>query len=102
MGTARSTPIQEADLLEIIALLRTVGGELALGFIGESTKLPLLRLKVEAPPQKPVQPMDKNPFIRAEKNTRYGELMKRYDSDYLAWDEEVKRSVEKFLLVARQ
>jgi hypothetical protein len=102
MKTARSTPIQESDLLEIIALLRTGGGAVALGFVGESSRLPLVRLKVEAPPQKPVQPDDKNPFIRAEKNTSYVELMKHYDSDYLAWSEEVNRRVEKFLPVARQ
>jgi len=89
MGTARSTPIQESDLLEIIALLRTGGGVLALGFVGESTRLPLVCLRVEAPPQKPVQPTDKNPFIRAEKNNSYLDAMKRHESEYRHWDEEV-------------
>lgn len=46
MEAARSTPIQGSDLVDIIALLRTGGGALALGFVGESTWLRLLRLKL--------------------------------------------------------
>jgi hypothetical protein len=102
MTNARSTPVQESDLVELIATLRTRGGALAYGLIGESTALPLVRLRISAPPQKPAEPTDKNPFARAEKASSYAEKLKQYESKYQEWDKEANRRMEAFLEVVRQ
>jgi hypothetical protein len=102
MRTARSTPIQERDLLEILALLRESGGELSFGVVGETTSLPLLRVRIPSPPLLPNKPADDNAFVRAEKSAEFSASTKRYETDYRQWEASVNERVNDFLAVARQ
>jgi len=102
MGKARSTPVQEKDLLELVALLRESGGELGFSLIGEATNLPLLRVRIPTPPSPPIKPTDDNPFIRAEKTSQFSEATRRYESDYQRWEAEVNQRVNNFLDVSRR
>lgn len=102
MGKARSTPVQEKDLLELVALLRESGGELGFSLIGEATSLPLLRVRIPSPPSPPAKPADDNPFVRAEKRPAFSEATRRYEADYQKWEADVNQRVSNFLNAARQ
>lgn len=102
MEKARSTPVQEKDLLELLALLRESGGELGFSVIGEATNLPLVRVRIPSPPSRPNKPADDNPFVRAEKTSEYSEATRRYEAAYQKWEADVKQRVDSFLIAAHQ
>jgi hypothetical protein len=99
--TARISPITEHDLTVLIDSLRLTGGELAFGLIGESTDRPLLRVRVPAPPAKPVKSEVQNAFERAEQDARFQDQMDQYEAEMRRWKEEVEKRINAFIEAVR-
>lgn len=102
MDKARATPLKESDLQVLVDHLRSRGGALAFGLVGESSRLPLVRLKIALPPRPPAKPNDKNPFRRAEKETAYAKLLSQYEEERARWSKQIDDDVEEFLQLVRQ
>lgn len=102
MHKARATPLKESDLQVLIDHLRSRGGALAFGLVGESSRLPLVRLKIALPPRPPAKPTDKNPFRRAEKEAAHAKLLSQYEEERARWSKQIDDDVEEFLQLVRQ
>ena len=71
----------------LITLLRLVGGELRVGFIGDQTNGVLIRLRIDAQPAKPSAPESatKSPFLRRRKENDYLKQLEEYEQRYQHW-----------------
>jgi hypothetical protein len=99
--SARIAPIQEQDLMILINVLRQTGGELSFGLIGESSDRPLLRLRIPAPPSRPVTREAQNPFERAEQDSTFQEEVKNYETKRQGWETEVNQHINAFMEAVR-
>ena len=70
----------------LIKLLRLVGGELRVGFIGDQTNGVLIRLRIDASPTKPLAPETTNsPLLRRRKGNDYLRQLEEYEQRYQHW-----------------
>lgn len=99
--SARIIPFQEQDLLALIVILRKTGGELSFGLIGESSNRPLLRLRILAPPERPIRRESPNAFERAEQESAFQEELENYKFKHQRWEADVNQRVNVFMEVAR-
>jgi hypothetical protein len=99
--SARIAPLQEADLMALINVLRRTGGELSFGLIGESRDRPLLRLRIPVPPARPAKREAQNPFERAELESAFQQEMKSYEAKQQEWETEVNVRIKGFIEAAR-
>jgi hypothetical protein len=99
--TARVAPLQEQDLLALIDVLRQTGGELSFGLLGESRDRPLVRLRIPAPPARPVERTVQNPFERADEDAKFQAALAQYEPLRQRWETETSERINAFLSAVR-
>ena len=89
----------EDDVDLFFEVLRKCGGELGVGLITDDSNRGLLRVRIDAPPVQPADPVsESNPFAAAIKAGDYEKLKQNYDSQLAVW----KEAMENRLLPFRQ
>lgn len=101
MKSARVNPLREEDLIALIKTLRTTGGELAFGLIGDSTDRPLLRLRIPTPPPRPQKPEIQNAFERAEEDALFQQQLEQYEADMKNWSADIDQRTSSFIDAVR-
>lgn len=99
--SGRMVPLTENDVQAGLDLVKTTGGVLALGFIGETSDRPLLRVSLAPPPMAPPPPDAANPFQRRAQEETYRQQWSLYAARRQEWEADTNRQVEMFLVAAR-
>lgn len=97
VNQTRTTQLTEEDFLFLISLLRETSGELAFGIIDDTSNRPLLRLRINAPPTRPTEPVAGNAFERAEQSATYEEDLDAYNLKMQQWKAEIDNHVTNFM-----
>jgi hypothetical protein len=98
--SANSTRTQQPnlDMLQpLVNCLRSTGGELAVGLISDDSNKPLLRLRIEPPPQAPSKPPEGGDADEvAQRLDRYNNDANDYQARLTAWASSTDDRLKKF------
>ncbi|MFC1539889.1 hypothetical protein ACFL41_00200 [Gemmatimonadota bacterium] len=78
-------------------MIRSRGGELAIGSLSQDSNQSMYRVRVEEPPQKPLQPVrNTNPFEYARQMGVLKEQLTRFEILFQAWEDISATSISEF------
>ncbi len=103
MKEAHTQPITVEELQAAIELIRSRGGELGFGLIGEQSDRSLLRLAIEPPPVAPPEPSEpSNPLRRPRWQREHQEWEQARQRNEQRWKEETEKRKQAFLAEAQR
>jgi hypothetical protein len=95
-ATTRTAQLNEDDFAVPINVLRCTGGELGVGIINDRSNSPLVRLRIEAPPERPRPTQATNPFERAEQEAIYRSQLETFDKQQEQWRVQANQRIATF------
>lgn len=97
VNETRTIQLTEEDFLFLIGILRITSGELAFGIVDDKSSRPLLRLRIEAAPPRPVEEVVSNVFERAESDAAYQQELTKYEAKLKEWRDETDANAKAFI-----